>query len=87
MDIKSIVVGEITKQVEASIPQLTDGLESLVISKIQSKEFEKEWATAINSKLNLPLMNEAQEQELFETLVDKGTDILVGIMSKLLRAK
>ena len=87
MDIKSIVVGEITKQVEASIPQLTNGLESLVISKIQSKEVEKEWATAINSKLNLPLMNEAQEQELFETLVDKGTDILAGIMSKLLKAK
>ena len=87
MDIKSIVVGEITKQVEASIPQLTNGLESLVISKIQSKEFEKESATAINSKLNLPLMNEAQEQELFETLVDKGTDILAGIMSKLLKAK
>ena len=87
MDIKSIVVGELTKQVEASIPQLTNGLESLVISKIQSKEFENEWATAINSKLNLPLMNEAQEQELFETLVDKGTDILAGIMSKLLKAK
>ena len=32
-------------------------------------------------------MNEAQEQELFETLVDKGTDILAGIMSKLLKAK
>ena len=48
MDIKSIVVGEITKQVEASIPQLQSGLEALVISKIQSKEFEEEWATAIN---------------------------------------
>jgi|TARA_R100001443_G_scaffold40313_1_gene53768 hypothetical protein len=87
MDIKSIVIGEITKQVEASIPQLQSGLEALVIDKIQSKEFEKEWATAINSKLNLPLMNEAQEQELFETLVDKGTDILAGIMSKLLKGK
>ena len=87
MDIKSIVIGEITKQVEASIPQLQSGLEALVIDKIQSEEFKKEWATAINSKLNLPLMNEAQEQELFETLVDKGTDILAGIMSKLLKGK
>tara|TARA_R100001443_G_scaffold482_3_gene1912 strand:+ start:2407 stop:2670 length:264 start_codon:yes stop_codon:yes gene_type:complete len=87
MDIKSIVVGEITKQVEASIPQLQSGLEALVINKIQSEEFEKEWATAINKKLNLPLMNEAQEQELFETLIDKGTDILAGIMSKLLKGK
>ena len=87
MDIKSIVVGEITKQVEASIPQLQSGLAALVINKIQSEEFEKEWATAINKKLNLPLMNEAQEQELFETLIDKGTDILAGIMSKLLKGK
>ena len=87
MDIKSIVVGEITKQVEASIPQLQSWLEALVINKIQSEEFEKEWATAINKKLNLPLMNEAQEQELFETLIDKGTDILAGIMSKLLKGK
>ena len=87
MDIKSIVVGEITKQAEASVPQLKKAINDYVIETIQSKEFEKEWATAINSKLNLPLMNEAQEQELFETLVDKGTDILAGIMSKLLKAK
>lgn len=87
MDIKSIVVGEITKQVEASIPQLQSGLEALVISKIQSKEFEEEWATAINKKINIPWMNEKQEQEVFETLVDKGTDILAGIMSKLLKGK
>ena len=87
MSIKSIVVSEITKQVEASIPELQKGLESLVIDKIQSEEFEKEWATALNKKVNLPFLNEAQEQELFETLVDKGTDIVAGIMSKLLKGK
>jgi len=87
MDIKSIVVGEITKQVEASIPQLQSGLEALVIDKIQSKEFEKEWATAINQKINLPGLNEKAEQVLFEKMVDKGTDIVAGVMSKLLKGK
>lgn len=87
MNIKSVVLGEITKQVEASIPELQKGLEALVIEKIQSKEFEKEWATALNKKLNLPFLNEEQEQELFETMIDKGTDIVAGIMSKLLKGK
>lgn len=87
MDIKSIVIGELTKQVESSIPQLSAGLEALIIQKIQSEEFEKEWATAINKKINLPLMNEEQEQELFENLIDKGTDIVAGIMKKLLSGK
>ena len=87
MNIKSVVLGEITKQVEASIPELQKGLEALVIDKIQSKEFEKEWATALNKKLNLPFLNEEQEQELFETMIDKRTDIVAGIKSKLLKGK
>ena len=32
-------------------------------------------------------MNEEQEQELFENLIDKGTDIVAGIMKKLLSGK
>ena len=52
MDIKSVVLGEISKQVEASIPELQKRIEVLVIDTIQSKEFEKEWATAINKKIN-----------------------------------
>ena len=87
MDIKSIVIGELTKKVESSILQLSAGLEALIIQKIQSKEFEEEWATAINKKINIPWMNEEQEQELFENLIDKGTDIVAGIMSKLLKGK
>ena len=37
MDIKSVVLGEITKQVEASIPELQKVIEALVIDRIQSK--------------------------------------------------
>ena len=87
MNIKSVVLGEITKQVEASIPELQKRIEVLVIDTIQSKEFEKEWATAINKKINLPGLNERAEQVLFEKMIDRGTDIVAGIMSKLLKAK
>ena len=87
MDIKAIVVGEITKQAEASVPQLKKAINDYVIDTIQSKEFEKEWATAINQKINLPGLNEKAEQVIFEKMIDRGTDIVAGIMSKLLKAK
>ena len=87
MDIKGIVLQEITKQVEASVPQLQAGIESFIIEKIQSEEFEKEWATAINEKINLPLLNEEQEQEVFEKLVDKGTDLVASVFARMLQGK
>ena len=87
MDIKSIVLNQMTKQVEASIPELQNGIENFIISTIQSKEFEKKWATAINEKINLPGINEKAEQVLFEKMVDKGTDVIAGIMSSILKGK
>ena len=87
MDIKSIVLSQVTKQVEASIPELQTGIEKFIISTIQSKEFEKKWATAINEKINLPGINEKAEQVLFEKMVDKGTDVIAGIMSSILKGK
>ena len=87
MDIKSIVLNELTKQVEATVPKMQDGIETFIIEKIQSEEFEKEWATAINDKVNLPLLNEEQEQKVFEELVDKGTDLVAVVLSRLLKGK
>ena len=87
MDIKSIELNQMTKQVEASIPELQTGIEKFIISTIQSKEFEKKWATAINEKINLPGINEKAEQVLFEKMVDKGTDVIAGIMSSILKGK
>ena len=86
MNLKNLVISEITNQIESSIPAVQDGIEQLIIEKLQSEEVEKEWATVINSKINLPLMNEAQEQELFEKMIDKGTDILAAVIRKALRA-
>ena len=87
MDIKSIVVSEITKQAEASVPQLKKAINDYVIETIQSKEFEKEWATAINKKINLPGLNEKAEQVIFEKMIDKGTDLVASVMVRLLESK
>ena len=87
MDIKSIVVGELTKQAEASVPELKSRINKYIIETVQSKEVEKEWATAINNAINLPGINERVEQELFEKMVDKGTDIFANVMTKILEKK
>ena len=87
MDIKSIVVNELTKQAEASVPELKSRINKYIIETVQSKEVEKEWATAINKAINLPGINERVEQEIFEKMVDKGTDIFANVMTKILEKK
>ena len=49
---------------------------------IQSEELKVELATKINKKLNLPFLNEEQEQELLEKLIDWVTDILEDLAKK-----
>ena len=85
MDIKSIVLNEITKQIESSVPSMKDGIEDLIIQKIQSEEFEEKWASEINKKINLPFLNEEQEQKVFETIIDKGTDVFAAVLKELLK--
>ena len=36
MDIKSIVLNQLVKQAEAAVPDMKDGIEDLIIEKIQS---------------------------------------------------
>ena len=40
MDIKSIVVGELTKQAEASVPELKSRINKYIIETVQSKEVD-----------------------------------------------
>ena len=70
MDIKSIIKDTFDDKVEETLPAVIDGMESFLVQRIQSDEIKKEWATWINEKVNLPFMNEKQEQEFFERLVD-----------------
>ena len=84
MDIKGIIFKQIENQIESSVPEIKDGINSLIIEKIQSEEFEKRWATALNKKINLPGISEAAEQRLYELMIDKGTDLVAGVMKEVL---
>ena len=85
MDIKSIIKDTFDEKVEETLPVVIEGMELFLIQRIQSDEIKKEWATWINEKVNLPFMNEKQEQELFERLVDIGTDFFASLVPKLLK--
>ena len=85
MDIKSIVLNQLVKHAESAVPDMKDGIEDLIIQRIQSEEFEKKWASEINEKINLPWLNEKQEQKVFETIIDKGTDVFAAVLKELLK--
>ena len=85
MDIKSIIKDTFDDKVEETLPAVIDGMESFLVQRIQSDEIKKEWATWINEKVKMPFMNEKQEQELFERLVDIGTDFFASLVPKLLK--
>ena len=73
------------KHAESAVPELKGGIEDLIIQKIQSEEFEEKWASEINKKINLPFLNEEQEQKVFETIIDKGTDVFASVLRELLK--
>lgn len=73
------------KHAESAVPELKGGIEDLIIQKIQSEEFEEKWASEINEKINLPWLNEKQEQKVFETIIDKGTDVFASVLRELLK--
>ena len=85
MDLKQIILDQLVKQAESAVPEMKDGIEDLIIAKIQSEEFEEKWATEINKKINLPFLNEEQEQKVFETIIDKGTDVFSAVLKQLLK--
>ena len=85
MDIKSIVIQSMVKHAESAVPELKGGIEDLIIQRIQSEEFEEKWASEINKKINLPFLNEEQEQKVFETVIDKGTDVFAAVLKELLK--
>jgi len=46
---------------------------------LASEKFEKEVASKINEKIDIPFVSEAKEQIFFEKVVDVVTDLLQGV--------
>ena len=61
---------------------IVDEYQDEFIGYVQSDELKEQLATKINKKINLPFLNEEQEQELLEKLVDWITDVLEDIAKK-----
>jgi|TARA_A100000171_G_C2027988_1_gene94388 hypothetical protein len=84
MDIKGIVTDQLKEQAKSNLPVIQSKLNEIVIGKIQSKDFEEKWATVVNKKINLPGISEKAEQVIFEKMIDKGTDLVAGVMQEIL---
>ena len=56
-----------------------DKMKDEAIGFLSSKEFEKQIASKINEKIDIPFVSEDKEQIFFERIVDVITDLLEGV--------
>jgi len=71
MDFKKILLEMAEKQAEK--------MQDEAMGFLASKKFEKEVASKINEKIDIPFVSEAKEQIFFEKVVDVVTDLLQGV--------
>lgn len=77
--LKKLVLAKI---IDKAKDHIVEEYQDEFIGYVQSDELKEELATKINKKLNLPFLNEKQEQELLEKLIDWVTDILEDLAKK-----
>ena len=77
--LKKVVLAKI---IDKAKDHIVEEYQDEFISYIQSDELKEELATKINKKLNLPFLNESQEQELLEKMSDWLTDVLEDLAKK-----
>lgn len=70
MNIKSMLL-EIAEQ-------QADAIQKQAINHLASAEMEEAIATKINKKIDIPFINEKQEQEFFKTVVGVCVDVIQG---------
>ena len=71
MDIKSMLMD----MAEAQADKMRDE----AVGFLGSEKFEKEVASKINEKIDIPFVSEAKEQIFFEKVVDIVTDLIQGV--------
>jgi len=57
-----------------------DQVRSDMMSHLASEEMEKQIASAINAKIDIPFVSEDKEQVFFEKVVDVVTDLMQGLI-------
>ena len=71
MDFKKILLD----MAEAQASKMQDE----ALGFLASEKFEKEVASKINEKIDIPFVSEEKEQIFFEKVVDVVTDLLQGV--------
>ena len=84
--LKKMVIETTEDTIEDNLPLVMSSVESMLLEKIDSEDVKKDLATWLNKKLNLPVMNEKQEQKLFESIIDKVQSFFVVLIPKLFKA-
>ena len=69
------VILETTDMAEAQADKMRDE----AVGFLGSEKFEKEVASKINEKIDIPFVSEAKEQIFFEKVVDIVTDLIQGV--------
>jgi len=72
MDIKKMLMDAAQAQ--------ADQVKSDMMSHLASEEMEKQIASAINAKIDIPFVSEDKEQVFFEKVVDVVTDLMQGLI-------
>ena len=84
--LKKMVIETTEDTIEDNLPLVMASVESMLLEKIDSEDVKKDLATWLNKKLNLPVMNEKQEQRFFEGLIDKVQSFFMVLIPKLFQA-
>ena len=71
MDIKSMLVRLAEEQAEK--------MQEEAVKHLGSEEMTEKIASAINKRIDIPVVSEDKEQVFFEKVVDVVTDILEGV--------
>ena len=85
-ELKKMVIETSEETIEDNLPLVMASVEEMMLEKLDSDDVKKDLATLLNRKLNLPVMNEKQEQKLFESIIDKVQSFFVVLIPKLFKA-
>lgn len=85
-ELKKMVIETSEETIEDNLPLVMASVEEMMLEKLDSDDVKKDLATWCNRKLNLPVMNEKQEQKLFESIIDKVQSFFVVLIPKLFKA-
>ena len=85
-ELKKMVIETSEETINDNLPLVMASVETMMLEKMDSDDVKKDLATWLNRKLNLPVMNEKQEQKFFESVIDKTQSFFVVLIPKIFKS-